>query len=148
MRIAVTEFIAAPAARIFALSQDYSRRLEWDPFLREAVLLGDPATVGVGTRSWCVTWFGLGMESEYVSYDPPHVVAVKMTDHSRILKRFAASWTFRGLDADRTAVTFLYSFQMRGWFQPLTPLAGAFFKYEISRRLRLLKKACESRRRA
>jgi hypothetical protein len=31
--------IRAGATPLFALTQDYARRLEWDPFLREAYLL-------------------------------------------------------------------------------------------------------------
>jgi hypothetical protein len=143
MRIEVAEAIAAPAAEIFALSQDYARRLAWDPFLREAVLLGEGASAGVGVRSWCVTWFGLGMESEYVSYTPPKAVAVKMTKGPRMLRMFAASWNFRTLGARRTEVSFVYSFQMQPWLRVLTPLAAVFFRYEMRRRLRALKRACE-----
>ncbi len=32
--------VAAEPGVLFELSQDYGRRLEWDPFLREARLLG------------------------------------------------------------------------------------------------------------
>jgi hypothetical protein len=144
MKVAATASIAAPAESIFTLSQDYSRRLSWDPFLREAVLLGNNASAGVGTRSWCVAWFGLGMESEYVSFDPPKVVAVKMTKGPWILRQFAASWNFRAVGTSQTEVVFLYSFQVQPPLCLLAPLLGAFFRYEMTRRLRSLRRACES----
>ncbi|HLJ51536.1 MAG TPA: SRPBCC family protein [Bryobacteraceae bacterium] len=143
MRIGVTELIDAPADGIFVFSQDYSKRLAWDPFLREAILLGNDGALGVGTRSWCVAWFGMGMETEYVSYEPPRVVAVKMTKGPWILKRFAASWIFHSIEANRTEVAFVYSFQIQPHLRVLTPIVGAMFRYEIGRRLRSLKKACE-----
>jgi hypothetical protein len=142
MRIEAKESIAAPAEDIFAFSQDYSKRVAWDPFLREARLLGG-ASAGVGARSWCVSWFGFGMESEYVSYQPPKTVAVKMTKGPWMLTLFAASWNFRALSARETEVSFLYSFRLRALLRPLTPLVGAFYRYEMKRRLAALKKACE-----
>jgi hypothetical protein len=51
-------------AALFALTQDYQRRLTWDPFLSEARLLGGAVRAAVGVRAWCVAWHGLGMETE------------------------------------------------------------------------------------
>lgn len=144
MRIGVTECIAALAESIFALSQDYARRLSWDPFLRKAELLGGAVCAGVGIRSWCVSWFGLGMESEYVSFRPPRMVAVKMTRGPWLLRLFASSWSFRAAGPDHTEVGFVYSFRVRSALRFLTPLVGLFFRYEMRRRLHALKKACES----
>ena len=69
--------IRAPAAALFALTQDYTRRLEWDPFLRSAELLGGAAEAGVGVRANCIARSGLAMETEYVSFNPPTTTAVK-----------------------------------------------------------------------
>src|SRR5574340_827588 len=66
---------AAPAADLFTLSQDYIHRLRWDPFLREACLLDGAQSAAVGVRAWCVAHNGLGMETTYVSFQPPTVVA-------------------------------------------------------------------------
>src|SRR5262245_51877758 len=86
--------IAAPAADLFTLSQDYHRRLRWDLFLREARLLDGAQSAAVGVRAWCVAHNGLGMETTYVSFQPPTVVAVKMTRGPRIISSFAGSWRF------------------------------------------------------
>ena len=71
--------IDADAAALFELSQDYTRRLDWDPFLRSAELLNGAALPAVGVRALCVDRKGTAMETEYVSYNPPCAVAVKMT---------------------------------------------------------------------
>jgi hypothetical protein len=143
MRICVTESIAAPAESIFQLSQDYVARLSWDPFLRKAILLGNAGCAAAGVRSWCVSWFGIGMESEYVSYRPPLVAAVKMTRGPRMLRQFAASWNFLPDGHAGTQVRFVYSLHLQPLLRPLTPVVGAFFRYEMRRRLLCLKKACE-----
>src|SRR5579875_106262 len=82
----------------------YGRRLAWDPFLRVARLAGADEP-GVGMRAWCVACYGLGMETEYVSYRPPEVVAVRMTRGPCLLRRFAGSWRFREVAPGVTRVT-------------------------------------------
>ena len=108
--------IAAPAADLFAFSQDYHRRLRWDPFLRERISLDGAQSAAVGVRAWCVARNGLGMETTYVSFQPPMVVAVKMTRGPRIISAFAGSWRFTELPSQsgsisgstRTRVVFRY----------------------------------------
>ena len=63
--------VAAEPGMLFDLTQDYARRLDWDPFLKEARLLGGSDRTEVGVRAWCVAWNGLGMETRYVSFNPP-----------------------------------------------------------------------------
>jgi polyketide cyclase/dehydrase/lipid transport protein len=142
--------IAAPAADLFTLSQDYNRRLRWDPFLREARLLNGAQNAAVGVRAWCVARNGLGMETTYVSFQPPTVVAVKMTRGPRIISAFAGSWRFTELPSQsgstRTRVVFRY--QIAGhprWLAfLLDPLLAAIFRRETQRRLLALKRAVET----
>ena len=53
--------ISASPGDLFALTQDYDRRLIWDPFLKSAELLGGAKVAGVGVRAYCVAHSGLGM---------------------------------------------------------------------------------------
>jgi ribosome-associated toxin RatA of RatAB toxin-antitoxin module len=133
--------IMAPAEALFALTQDYDRRLLWDPFLSEARLLGGATAAGVGVRAWCVArGTGLGMETEYVSYRPPKATAVEMTRGPWLLKRFAGSWRFEAEGAG-TRVTFRYSLVARPAL--LTRLVAAVFGYEMKQRLAGLKAFAE-----
>ncbi len=43
--------IEAPVAALFELTQDYRRRLQWDPFLRSAELLSGAIEPAVGVRA-------------------------------------------------------------------------------------------------
>jgi hypothetical protein len=96
--------IASEPAVLFELSQEYARRLEWDPFLREARLVGGAPRAGVGVHAWCVSRHGLGMETKYVTFDPPRVVAVRMTRGPRLLAAFASSWRFEARPEGGTRV--------------------------------------------
>jgi hypothetical protein len=142
--------IAAPAADLFKLSQDYDRRLRWDPFLRDARLLDGAQRAAVGVRAWCVAHNGLGMETTYVSFQPPTVVAVKMTRGPHIISSFAGSWRFTELPSQSgsTCTRVVFRYQIAGrprWLAfLLDPLLGAIFQLETQRRLLALKRAVET----
>ncbi|MGL6074045.1 MAG: type II toxin-antitoxin system RatA family toxin [Fimbriiglobus sp.] len=136
--------IAASASDLFELTQDYSRRLDWDPFLQSATLVNAFAPV-VGARAYCVAHSGFGMETEYVSFTPPRVAAVKMTRGPWIIGAFAGSWRFTELAPGLTEVGFRYNLRARprwlSWL--LTPLLTKIFERDTRKRLAALKQAVE-----
>lgn len=134
---------ASPEA-VFDLIHDYDRRLEWDPFLREARLLHGATRAGKGVESRCVARRlagGMAMETVYISFDRPSVAAVKMTRGPRFLRSFAASLRQEPCDARTTRVTYRYHFQSRpgclSWL--IDPLVSRTFHRETTRRLIALK---------
>ena len=139
--------IDADPAALFRLSQDYGRRLEWDPFLRSADLVGDAREASVGVRALCVARSGWAMETEYVSFHPPRATAVKMTRGPWFLDSFAGSWRFEEIAPGRTRVGFRYSLRARprwlSWL--LTPILRRAFARDTRDRLRALKEAVEAR---
>jgi ribosome-associated toxin RatA of RatAB toxin-antitoxin module len=100
--------VAAEPQDLFDLTQDYPRRLDWDPFLREATLVGGAERAGLGMRAWCVARNRLGMETRYVSFNPPGACAVEMTRGPWFIRSFAGSWRFDPLGPGRSRVTFTY----------------------------------------
>src|SRR5689334_3721596 len=107
---------------IFDYTQDYKNRLQWDTFLIEAYLLDNAPQADKGVKAWCVAKNGLGMETQYVSFNRPKVTAIKMTKGPYMFKDFAASWTFTSPMEGMTHVTFTYSFKLRfpySWINPI-----------------------------
>src|SRR6188474_820127 len=104
--------IVASAELIFDYTQDYKNRLKWDTFLTEAYLLYKATQADKGVKAWCVSRNGLGMETQYVSFNRPKVAAIKMTKGPYMFKEFAASWTFKEETIGLTKVTFVYSFSL------------------------------------
>lgn len=147
MTFAEFEEIGATPGALFALTQDYARRLEWDPFLKSADLLDGARAAGVGVRAWCAARSGLGMETEYVSFNPPRATAVKMTRGPWLIARFAGSWLFDEIAPGKTRVGFRYHLQARPrWLAwALAPLMGRLFARDTRRRLAALKEAVEQR---
>lgn len=140
--------IGATPSEVFDLIHDYSRRLEWDPFLKKAVLLGDVHVAAVGVHSLCVAknrLGGMGMETVYVVFDRPGVAAVKMVRGPIILESFGASLRQEAVDTATTRVTYKYTLQTRPrWLRwLLTPLCKWVFSRETRGRLQKLKSFLE-----
>jgi hypothetical protein len=137
--------ISASPGDLFDLTQDYDRRLDWDPFLKSAELLGGARMAGVGVRAYCVAHNGLGMETEYVSFNPPRACAVKMTNGPRLIDSFAGSWRFEEAATGQTRVGFRYHLRARPrWLSCLlTPIIGWVFARDTRKRLVALKAAVE-----
>ncbi|HZN53814.1 MAG TPA: SRPBCC family protein [Candidatus Polarisedimenticolaceae bacterium] len=137
MRFEHAAVVDGPPDEVFWLTQDYARRLAWDPFLRRAELVGGATAPAVGVRAWCVSRSGIGMETEYVSFTPPRVAAVKMTRGPRLLKTFGGTWAFEPTGAGTTRVTFRYFLDVRpqwlAWI--VEPLARHWFSRETKRRV-------------
>jgi len=141
--------IRASPEEVFDLIHDYSRRLEWDPFLKKAELLHGAKAAGVGADSLCVAknrLGGLGMETVYVVFDRPRVAAVKMVHGPAILQLFGASLRQDQLSPGTTRLTYKYTLETRPawlrWF--FTPICKWVFSRETRGRLAKLKSFLET----
>jgi hypothetical protein len=139
--------IAAAPDDLFALTQDYGLRLNWDPFLRSAKLLGGATTAGLGVRVYCIAYTGLAMEAEYTSFHPPRTCTVKMIRGPRMIGDFAASWRFEEIRPGQTRVAYRCRLWARqGWLSRLLlPIISWAFARETRKRLVALKAVAEQR---
>ncbi len=137
--------IDCPMERLFDLTQDYSRRLEWDPFLSQARLLDGAQTPQIGAKALCVDHRGFSMEVVYVAYKRPEVAAVKMTRGPFFLSSFAGTWRFSEAGDGRTLVLFEYYYRLAWPFAVLRRFVDAGFAREIAERLEALDNFVKSR---
>jgi len=127
--------IAARPDLIFDYTQDYKMRLKWDTFLTEAYLLENATKADNGVKAWCVTRHGMGMETQYVSFNRPKVTAIKMTKGPYMFRNFAASWTFKEETPGVTKVTYIYSFSLRFPFNVATFFIKSILRRNVKTRL-------------
>lgn len=131
--------INAAAANVFEYTQDYGKRLQWDSFLKKADLMNGASAVGKGVKAYCVAQNGIGMVTEYVTFNPPNVTAVRMTKGPYMFKSFLGSWTFKAIDHHTTEVIFLYSFAVRFPFTLLDKFIKRHLEKNVKQRLADLK---------
>ena len=137
--------IGAPCERVFDVVHDYGIRLRWDTLLSKACITDGSSAAGLGVRTLCVgryTMAGLGMETVYISFDRPHVAAVRMERGPLFVSAFAASIMHVALEGSASRVT--YKFQIRARPRFLSPIVSAMFQRETLKRLTSLKRFIES----
>jgi hypothetical protein len=123
-----------------------NRPLSTRDLLKEARLVGGATAPGIGVRAWCVARSGLGMETEYVSFQRPQVAAVKMTRGPALFGSFAGSWRFKTVAPDTTRVVFRYHVTARPtWLRGLLdPIFCLVFERDVVQRLDALKRFAET----
>ena len=139
IRITETILINAHQDEVFNFTQDYSKRLSWDTFLTKAELMDGASAAGMKVKAYCVAKNGLGMITEYVSFNPPKSTAVKMTKGPYLFKSFLGSWNFKEIQPNQTEVIFLYSYELRFPFTLFTPLIRSNLRKNVKQRLLDLK---------
>jgi len=135
--------IKCSAETAFDYTQDYEQRLKWDTFLKKADLIDGATESGKGIRAYCVAWNGLGMTTEYVTFNRPKATAIKMTKGPFMFKSFHGSWTFKPIDRENTEVIFLYSFRLRFPFSVVTKFIKQTLQRNVKQRLKDLKSNIE-----
>ena len=129
--------IQADEAFIFNLTQNYDVRLEWDPYLLEAYLINGATEVNEGVSSYCKNTNGSVMISKYISFNPPKVAAVRMTQGPYILKKFSGAWNVKNIDSSSSQLLFTYNFELKGGLfgKMLLPIASYLFSRDMKKRL-------------
>ena len=145
--VEVSIVIGASKEELFALTQDYDRRLEWDPFVREIAFLHGAVEAAPGVQVWVKAKNGLTMTVEYVTVMPPRRVAIKMLAGPRFFERFAGAWTFNELPDGDTEVCFQYNFRIawKGVGRLLERAVIWVFRRDIKARLNGLKRYVDDR---
>jgi hypothetical protein len=146
----VTVTIPAPSAEVFALVHDYDRRLEWDSLLRAAYLTDGWKKAELHATSICKgRWAlgGLALKTEYVSFNPPVVAAVRMVNRPAFFDTFAATIRHCDREDGSSQLEYKYKFTARPralrWL--LDPLMSLVFRYETRKRLAALGSFVERR---
>jgi ribosome-associated toxin RatA of RatAB toxin-antitoxin module len=132
------------AENVFDFTQDYSNRLKWDTFLKKADLMDGALNADKYVKAYCVAKNGIGMVTEYVTFNRPRVTAIKMTTGPYMFKSFLGSWTFKEVTENKTEVIFLYSFSLRFPFNLLTKFIKKNLQTNVRQRLIDLKHNIEN----
>ena len=140
----VSEERPAPAEVVFELLHDYGRRLDWDTLLSKCWLEDGASKAGKGVVSVCVgrrSLGGLALKTQYVSFEPGKVAAVKMLNQPMFFGTWAASIKHEALDGGRSRVTYTWNFTARPkWLAwALEPVMALVFRWETRKRLAALR---------
>ncbi len=131
------------AEDVFDYTQDYTTRLNWDTFLQKADLIHGATSAGKGVKAYCEAHNGLGMVTEYITFNRPKATAIQMTKGPYLFKTFLGSWTFKEIAPQVTEVIFLYSFSLRFPYNIASFFIKRILQKNVKMRLRDLKRCME-----
>jgi Domain of unknown function (DUF4166)/Polyketide cyclase / dehydrase and lipid transport len=139
----VREVIPAPAAEVFRVLHNYDLRLAWDTLLQQAYLTDGHREAALGATCVCKArryLGGVALKSEYVSFRPPEVAAVRMITRPAFFGSAAASIRHRDLSPVSSSLEYTYHFVARPrWLRWLLhPVMKTIFTWEARRRFRSL----------
>ena len=143
INLAIT--ISAPIERVYAVSQDYDVRYDWDPFPEKMEFLQDNKSIAIGDQVKVVARSGLVMTVEFIQLCPPKVAAIKMVKGPWFLKSFAGSWHFTEVEQGVTNAKFNYQIELKPYlnFFLVNELVKHYFSQKVQQRLAGLKSYCE-----
>jgi hypothetical protein len=144
-RIEATAAVPVPSDVAFAVSQSQGElRYRWDPFVREQRLLDGAEHPGKGVRTFTRSRHGLAMVSEYLAFNPPRQVGMRMVSGPWFFRSFSGGWGFAARDDGTTDATWRYSFTIRpSWLAPLADRLGRrLLQRDIERRLAGFARGC------
>jgi len=146
LRIIATTTVDVNQEKLFYLSQDYSVRLEWDTYLKSAKLV-DSDEAGLGKKSLCKSKFRFEILSEYITFNPPRLVAIEMVSGPIFLRKFSASWQFKMLTDKCTEVIFTYSFNTNPRFLSwlIEPIIAKLYRIDMQIRIEAFKNYSEKK---
>jgi ribosome-associated toxin RatA of RatAB toxin-antitoxin module len=139
------EIICSTPEALFDLTQNYARRLAWDPF-PESYEFHDTNEPTLGAELTVKAKNGFRMRVKYVSFNRPRVAAIEMVKGPWFFKRFAGAWQFLPESPSTSRVSFKYS--VEGHPPALAPLLNRLlarsFEKHAKQRLLALKRFVES----
>jgi ribosome-associated toxin RatA of RatAB toxin-antitoxin module len=142
--INISEEILCNAETLFYLASDYSKRLEWDPFMKRMEFLDGATTMQKGGLTRTHTHYGLTMDTVFIQYQPPEVIAMDMVRGPFFFRHFAGTWRFGKIGEGKSRASFIYSFSFVFPFHwALGPLVLWRLRTEMERRMQCLKLAAE-----
>ncbi len=138
--------VPVPPALAFAVSQTTAPvRYRWDPFIREQHFADGATRPGKGVRTFTRSRHGIVMVSEYVSYNPPSNVGMKMVRGPWFFEVFAGGWRFGpAAEPGHATAVWRYSFRCRpAWLRPVAERIGVWLLgRDIRRRIQGYARGC------
>jgi ribosome-associated toxin RatA of RatAB toxin-antitoxin module len=129
--------------RLFAISQDHNKRLEWDEYLVDISLQDKATSVAKGVKAATKTKDGVVMETVYTEVVVPSRIAVTMLNHSKIFKEFYGEWQYHDISEDQSSLTISYSYKLRFPFNLIKHAVRKRLVYTNQQRLLMLKRFVE-----
>lgn len=124
---------------LFDFTQNLSERTKWDKQTKQVAFCDGFERLEKGARVYTESVEGIRMDTEYLTFEKPNEISIKMLNKSRLFKSFIGTWNYLPVENEKTTLQITYQFTLRF---PYTLLAGTVnrkIKNNLSKKLQYLK---------
>lgn len=114
---------------LFDFTQDFENRKKWDKQTLEIDFIGDFTALKKGAKVYTKSLEGIYMETEYLTFDSPNEISIKMLNKSAVFSDFFGSWHYTSTDNGKTTLKITYSFNLR--------FPYSLIKHKVSQKIRM-----------
>ncbi|MDB4160742.1 hypothetical protein N9772_00055 [Bacteroidia bacterium] len=120
---------------LFAFTQDFAERKKWDKQTKSMKFLNGFSTLEKGAQVYTESIEGIRMDTEYLSFDAPNKISIRMLNRSSLFSLFIGTWHYIQLAEDRTSLKITYQFSLRFPFILIKKLVSRRIKANITKKL-------------
>jgi ribosome-associated toxin RatA of RatAB toxin-antitoxin module len=93
------------------------------------------STLEKGAQVYTESIEGIRMDTEYLSFDAPNKISIRMLNRSSLFSLFIGTWHYIQLAEDRTSLKITYQFSLRFPFILIKKLVSRRIKANITKKL-------------
>jgi hypothetical protein len=98
---------------LFEFTQNFEERKKWDKQTPVIEFIEGSTHLEKGAKVFTRSVEGVEMDTEYLTFDPPYRITIKMLDKSSVFKSFVGSWHYLSEGEETTTLRMTYQFDLR-----------------------------------
>jgi hypothetical protein len=128
---------------LFDLSQDLKERTKWDYHTQKIEFMGTNNILKKGAMVSTLSKEGIYMETKYIIYKRPFIIAVKMMNKSSVFNSFMGTWNYIPINERSTVLKITYKFNLNFKYLFISKLVKNKIQKNICCKLKDLKTYAE-----
>mgnify|MGYP001164217393 CR=1 FL=1 len=123
---------------LFNYTQNFNERKKWDKQTLEIDFFDDSTELKKGAKVYTKSIEGILMKTEYLTFQSPDEISIKMLNKSAIFKNFLGKWNYFSTDNGGTKLKITYQFRLRFPYSLITNKVSKRIRTNMSKKLYFL----------
>lgn len=130
---------------LFDFTQNFEERIKWDSQTKSINFMSNESLLQKGAKVAVISNKGLKMETEYLTFERPHELSIKMTNTSPILKTFIGRWDYKEPTKNHTFIKITYEFHLKFPYTIINSIVSKKIRKNINTKLNNLNEVIVNR---
>jgi ribosome-associated toxin RatA of RatAB toxin-antitoxin module len=120
---------------LFDFTQNFEERIKWDSQTKAITFMNNELLLKEGVQVAVTSNKGLRMETEYLTFEKPHELSIKMINSSPIFKTFKGKWEYKESPNRRTIIKITYLFELKFPYEIINSIVSKKIRKNINTKL-------------